>query len=99
MELHGQQKNRDEVQKEVLAALFNASERSEEYPRRIVKDRSKCLPSWQVVGEPPEELMEEYQTEINYSQRENTDGTALSCLWGDQFSIFMVLFLFWGSTL
>lgn len=79
MELHQKQKNRDDLQKEVLSALFNTRERSEESPRRTVKDVNKNS-RYRLVFEPPTDSMEEYKIDMNFSKRENVDGTFLNLI-------------------
>ncbi|KAJ1381901.1 HscB, C-terminal domain superfamily [Sesbania bispinosa] len=77
VDLHQQQKDRHDLQKEVLSTLFNYRQHSEESPRRTVKDLNLNLNNnsryGHVVFEPPKDSMEEYDIDMNFSRRENVD--------------------------
>ncbi|TKY71689.1 hypothetical protein E2542_SST00421 [Spatholobus suberectus] len=73
MELHQQQKQKHDLQKEVLSTLFNYHGHSEEAPRRIVKDLNKKSRYGHVVFEPPKEFPEEFNIDMDFSQQENID--------------------------
>nr|KYP62930.1 hypothetical protein KK1_017490 [Cajanus cajan] len=75
-ELHPQQKQKHDLQKEVLSSLFNYQGHSEEAPKRIVKDLSKKSQHGHVVFEPPKESPEEFKIDIDLmdlSRLENID--------------------------
>ncbi|KAK7246518.1 hypothetical protein RIF29_41387 [Crotalaria pallida] len=61
-EVHGKHKQREDLQKEIMTALFTAREPPEEPPRRTVKDLNKNS-RYGVVSEPLTDSMEEYNIE------------------------------------
>ncbi|KAK9229442.1 hypothetical protein WN944_022404 [Citrus x changshan-huyou] len=71
-------KGRNELQKEVFAALFNAAEKSDEFPEITVKTewRSKAL--GKVVSELPEALVPEYKANVVHLQQDNKTGFLIS---------------------
>ncbi|XP_061375578.1 putative nuclear RNA export factor SDE5 isoform X2 [Gastrolobium bilobum] len=73
VESHKQQKERVDLQKEVLSTLFSYREHSEESPSRIVKGVKKNSRYGHVVYEPPKDSMEEYKIDMNFSLQENVD--------------------------
>ncbi|KAK7327896.1 hypothetical protein VNO77_21989 [Canavalia gladiata] len=73
MELHLQQKEKHDLQKEVLSTLFHYRAHSEEAPKRIVKDLNKNSRYGHVVFEPPKDYMEEYNIDMDFTQLENID--------------------------
>ncbi|XP_019426188.1 PREDICTED: putative nuclear RNA export factor SDE5 isoform X2 [Lupinus angustifolius] len=72
VELHQKQKQRDDLQKEVMTALFNSRDPLEESPKRIVKDVNKNS-RYGIVFEPPADSMDEYKIDMNFSQQQNVD--------------------------
>ncbi|XP_052300848.1 uncharacterized protein LOC102610201 isoform X3 [Citrus sinensis] len=64
-------KGRNELQKEVFAALFSAAEKSDEFPEITVKTewRSKAL--GKVVSELPEEFVPKYKANVVHLQQDN----------------------------
>ncbi|KAF7803464.1 putative nuclear RNA export factor SDE5 isoform X2 [Senna tora] len=72
VDLRWQRKERDDLQKELLASLFHVPQHFDESPKRIVKDVKNLSPYRQVVNEPPpEDSPGEFETDISYSQLEN----------------------------
>lgn len=73
----GQKKERSDLQKEVLAALFSASERSEErpeeLPRRTIKAASRYGAYGQLVVEPPNDFISECKSAVVYQQHPKED--------------------------
>ncbi|BFG27752.1 hypothetical protein CerSpe_140280 [Prunus speciosa] len=73
----GQKKERSDLQKEVLAALFSASERSEErpeeLPRRTVKAKNRYGAYGQLVVEPPNDFISECKSAVVYQQHPKED--------------------------
>ncbi|BFG27754.1 hypothetical protein CerSpe_140270 [Prunus speciosa] len=84
----GQKKERSDLQKEVLAALFSASERSEErpeeLPRRTVKAKNRYGAYGQLVVEPPNDFISECKSAVVYQQHPKEDGMQ-PCLYGGNF--------------
>lgn len=78
MELHQQQKGKQDLQKEILSNLFSYREHREESPERIVRDcnNSSRYGFGHVVYEPPEDSMDEYTIDMNFSRREGEGGTS-----------------------
>ncbi|KAK7302774.1 hypothetical protein RJT34_13670 [Clitoria ternatea] len=72
MELHQQQKEKQDLQTEVLSSLFNYRRHSEEAPKRIVKDLNKNSRYGHVVFEPPKG-MEEYNVDMDFSRLQDVD--------------------------
>ncbi|VVA23621.1 PREDICTED: putative nuclear RNA export [Prunus dulcis] len=72
----GQKKEGSDLQKEVLAALFSASERSEErpeeLPRRIIKAANRYGAYGQLVVEPPNDFISECKSVV-YQQHPKED--------------------------
>ncbi|MED6130661.1 hypothetical protein PIB30_002775 [Stylosanthes scabra] len=68
------QKQKHELQKEILSAIFNGYERCEESPKKTSKDvnnnSSRC---GHVVFQPPEDTMEEYKIDMDFSLRNDTN--------------------------
>ncbi|TKY59414.1 hypothetical protein E2542_SST16503 [Spatholobus suberectus] len=73
MELHEQQRQKHDLQKEVLPTLFNYHGHCEEAPRRTVKDLKKKSRYGHVVFEPPKDFPEEFNVDMDFSRRENID--------------------------
>ncbi|KAJ7946974.1 putative Smr domain-containing protein [Quillaja saponaria] len=71
VKIPGQLKERDDLQKEVLAALFIVDERPEESPRRKLKDVRRYAASGQVVTEPPRDSIAENKTDLSSSHQDN----------------------------
>ncbi|GAV91480.1 DUF1771 domain-containing protein [Cephalotus follicularis] len=69
-ELHGQQKERNDLPKEILAALFNGTERSEESPRRSVKAVRRSGAFGPVVYQPPKDSTVEHRDLVIPSHRD-----------------------------
>ncbi|KAL6282306.1 hypothetical protein ACE6H2_013235 [Prunus campanulata] len=73
----GQKKERSDLQKEVLAALFSASERSEErpeeLPRRTIKAANRYGAYGQLVVEPPNDFISECKSAVVYQQHPKED--------------------------
>ncbi|XP_021825900.1 putative nuclear RNA export factor SDE5 isoform X2 [Prunus avium] len=73
----GQKKERSDLQKEVLAALFSASERSEErpeeLPRRTIKAKNRYGAYGQLVVEPPNDFISECKSAVVYQQHPKED--------------------------
>ncbi|RDX83885.1 putative nuclear RNA export factor SDE5, partial [Mucuna pruriens] len=73
-ELHQQQKQKHDLQKEVLSTLFNYHGHSEEAPKRIVKDLNKKSQYGHVVFEPPKDFPEEFNLiDTDFSRQEIID--------------------------
>ncbi|RZB63536.1 hypothetical protein D0Y65_040224, partial [Glycine soja] len=72
-ELYQQQKQKHDLQKEVLSTLFNYHGHSEEPPERIVKDLNKKSRYEHVVFEPPKDFPEEIEFGMDFSRPENID--------------------------
>ncbi|KAJ4703469.1 hypothetical protein OWV82_023371 [Melia azedarach] len=70
-ELLRQPKDRNELQKEVLAALFSAPEKSEELPEKTVKTVRRSIALGQVVTEPPRDFEPEPVTNMVSLQQDN----------------------------
>jgi len=91
-ELHQQQKQKQkhDLQKEVLSSLFNYQGHSdvEEAPKRIVKDVNMKSRFGHVVFEPPKDSPEEFNIDMDFSQPEDIDGT--SCYSGKMYSYFLL---------
>lgn len=87
-ELYQQQKQKHDLQKEVLSTLFNYHGHSEEPPERIVKDLNKKSRYEHVVFEPPKDFPEEIEFGMDFSRPENIDGT--SCYSGKMDSYFFL---------
>lgn len=68
----GQLNERNDLQKEVLFALFNAPERSEELVRRTTNAVKRSASSWRVVDGPSMDLVDHKKT-VTYLQRDNED--------------------------
>ncbi|KAL4349264.1 hypothetical protein AHAS_Ahas10G0024600 [Arachis hypogaea] len=75
VESHQKQKHKDELQKEILSALFKGYQRCEEAPKKTVKDLNNSSRYKHVVFEPPEDTMEEYKIDMDFSLRDATNGT------------------------
>ncbi|XP_020970478.1 putative nuclear RNA export factor SDE5 isoform X3 [Arachis ipaensis] len=75
VESHQKQKHKDELQKEILFALFKGYQRCEEAPKKTVKDVNNSSRYKHVVFEPPEDTMEEYKIDMDFSLRDATNGT------------------------
>lgn len=79
-ELHQQQKQKQryDLQKEVLSSLFDYQGHSEveEAPKRIVKDLNMKSRFGRVVFEPPKDSPEELNIDMDFSRPENIDGTS-----------------------
>ncbi|KAM1008586.1 hypothetical protein FF1_004966 [Malus domestica] len=69
-EFTGQQKERNDLEKDILASLFCASERAEERlverPRRTIKSGSGYGAYGQLVAEPPDDFISEYKSAVVY---------------------------------
>lgn len=78
MESHQKQKDRDELQKEILSSLFNGYEHCEEAPTKTVKDVNKSSRYGHAVFEPPKD--EDYKIDMNFSRRDNIDGTSVGLI-------------------
>ncbi|XP_004485769.1 putative nuclear RNA export factor SDE5 isoform X2 [Cicer arietinum] len=77
VELHQRQKERHDIQKEVLSNLFSYPEHFEEPPKRIVRGLNKNSPYGvgHVVFEPPKDSPEEYKIDMDFGRRANeADG-------------------------
>ncbi|KAJ7962561.1 putative Smr domain-containing protein [Quillaja saponaria] len=72
VKIPGQQKERDDLQKEVLATLFNVDKRPEELPRRKLKDVQRHAASGQVVFEPPRDSIAEHKTDLTSSVQDKS---------------------------
>ncbi|RYQ82454.1 hypothetical protein Ahy_B10g101040 [Arachis hypogaea] len=73
VESHQKQKHKDELQKEILFALFKGYQRCEEAPKKTVKDVNNSSRYKHVVFEPPEDTMEEYKIDMDFSLRDATN--------------------------
>ena len=78
----GQLNERNDLQKEVLFALFNAPERSEELVRRTTNAVKRSASSWRVVDGPSMDLVDHKKT-VTYLQRDNEDGMYSSMFSGN----------------
>jgi len=89
-ELHQQQKQKHDLQKEVLSSLFNYQGHSEveKAPKRIVKDLNMKSRFGRVVFEPPKDFPEELNIDMVFPRPGNIDGT--SCYSGKMDSYFVV---------
>ncbi|KAI4296724.1 hypothetical protein L6164_036658 [Bauhinia variegata] len=75
-ELHGQERERANLQKEVLTALFTAHESSEESPRRTARDVNKFSSYGQVICEPLEDSREDFKYTVKFSELEKINEGA-----------------------
>ncbi|MCI25393.1 hypothetical protein A2U01_0046584, partial [Trifolium medium] len=77
VELHQQQKERHDVQKEVWSNLFSYREYVEKPPKRFVRDlnlnKNSPYGVGHVVFEPPNDSTEEYKIDMDFRRRENED--------------------------
>ncbi|KAK9936356.1 hypothetical protein M0R45_013202 [Rubus argutus] len=75
VESNGKEKERLDLQKEVLAALFNAPERFEEpeLPRRIVRSTKGYGAHGHLVLQPPNDSFSECKTPVVYQQHHTED--------------------------
>ncbi|KAH9666830.1 putative nuclear RNA export factor SDE5 [Citrus sinensis] len=64
-------KDRNELRKEVFAALFSAAEKSDEFPEITVKTEWRSNALGKVVSEPPEELVPEYKANVVHWQQDD----------------------------
>lgn len=75
LELTNLEKTRSDLQKEVLTALFNASEEpEEESPRRIVPRRKQFGAYGQLVSEPFKDVDAEREKRVEYNDQIDLDG-------------------------
>ncbi|KAK7412335.1 hypothetical protein VNO78_03789 [Psophocarpus tetragonolobus] len=73
-ELHQHQKQKHDLQKEVLSTLFHYHGHSEEVPpQRIVRDFNKKSRYGHVVFEPPKDSPEEFNFDMDFSRPEDID--------------------------
>ncbi|XP_048446902.1 putative nuclear RNA export factor SDE5 [Pyrus x bretschneideri] len=76
-EFTGQQKERNDLEKDILASLFCASERTEERPverpRRTIKSGSGYGAYGQLVAEPPNDFISEYKSAVVYQHHHGED--------------------------
>lgn len=79
-ELPGLEKGRNDLQKEVLAALFNATERSEESSGSRAKTTRRPIIYGQLVSEPPRDFTLEQKADSVESQQDN-DNSMFSFLY------------------
>ncbi|KAI9121203.1 hypothetical protein K1719_008236 [Acacia pycnantha] len=73
VDLHCQSNGIEKLQKEVLTSLFQVREHSDDSPKKIMKDVKKFTPYRKVVSEPPEDSLEEFEVDINFSRQEDID--------------------------
>ncbi|XP_045813155.1 putative nuclear RNA export factor SDE5 [Trifolium pratense] len=77
VELHQQQKERHDVQKEVWSNLFSYREYVENPPKRFVRDltlnKNSPYGVGHVVFKPPNDSTEEYKIDMDFRRRENED--------------------------
>lgn len=86
----GQLRERNDLQKEVLVALFNAPERSNELVGRTTNAAKRSAASWRLVDGPPMDFLVDHKKTVTYLQRDHEDGMhyvfweldALSILYG-----------------
>lgn len=64
-------KDRNELQKEVFAALFSAPKKSDEFPEIMVKTERRSKALGKVVSGPPEDLVPEYKANVVHLQQDN----------------------------
>ncbi|KAH9715199.1 putative nuclear RNA export factor SDE5 [Citrus sinensis] len=64
-------KDRNELRKEVFAALFSAAEKSDGFPEITVKTEWRSNALGKVVSEPPEELVPEYKANVVHWQQDD----------------------------
>lgn len=64
-------KDRNELQKEVFAALFSAPQKSDEFPEITVKTERRSKALGKVVSEPPKDLVPEYKANVVHLQQDN----------------------------
>ncbi|KAH9666840.1 hypothetical protein KPL70_020817 [Citrus sinensis] len=64
-------KDRNELRKEVFAALFSAAEKSDGFPEITVKTEWRSNALGKVVSEPPEELVPEYKANVVHLQQDD----------------------------
>lgn len=77
VESNGKEKERFDLQKELLAALFNAPERLEEpeLPRRRIVRSTKGYGAYgHLVLQPPNDSLSECKTPVVYQQHHTEDG-------------------------
>lgn len=70
-ELLRRPKDRNELRKEVFAALFSAAEKSDGFPEITVKTEWRSNALGKVVSEPPEELVPEYKANVVHWQQDD----------------------------
>jgi hypothetical protein len=79
-ELHQQQKERHNIQKEVWSNLFSYREYVEKPPKRFVRDlnlnKNSPYGVGHVVFKPPDDSTEEYKIDMDFRRRGNEDGTS-----------------------
>ncbi|KAH9666820.1 hypothetical protein KPL70_020803 [Citrus sinensis] len=64
-------KDRNELRKEVFAALFSAAEKSDGFPEITVKTEWRSNALGKVVSEPPEELVPEHKANVVHWQQDD----------------------------
>ena len=67
-------KDRNELQKEVFAALFSAPKKSDEFPEIMVKTERRSKALGKVVSGPPEDLVPEYKANVVHLQQDNQNS-------------------------
>lgn len=81
VELSPKQKERNDLEREVLAALFNADERTDELPRRRVKEVTRSRFT-RIVVEPTIDSIVEFEKTAVCSQQHNKNGMHLFPFYG-----------------
>nr|POF23241.1 putative nuclear rna export factor sde5 [Quercus suber] len=69
----GQLRERNDLQKEVLVALFNAPERSNELVRRTTNAAKRSEASWRLVDGPPMDFLVDHKKTVTYLRRDHED--------------------------
>ncbi|KAK4590034.1 hypothetical protein RGQ29_020554 [Quercus rubra] len=69
----GQLRERNDLQKEVLVALFNAPERSNELVGRTINAAKRSAASWRLVDGPPMDFLVDHKKTVTYLRRDHED--------------------------
>ncbi|XP_050286930.1 putative nuclear RNA export factor SDE5 isoform X2 [Quercus robur] len=69
----GQLRERNDLQKEVLVALFNAPERSNKLVGRTTNVAKRSATSWRLVDGPPMDFLVDHKKTVTYLRRDHED--------------------------